>query len=146
MKPITQVLILTLVVVAFAATSATAQPNWPENHRLYFCDFTWPDGSGGSSVIYFEGLPEKAHVFPDGNQIKRGRRILFVGGNKLDNGVALAWKPKELKDPPGGTNLEFILDLDPPIQCKRFENYGDFYLKFFDCSNRIEQQCSRRPH
>ncbi len=133
--------------LSLAAQAAAAdQPNWPDNYRRYFCHYTWPDGSGGSSLIYFKNLPPEAHTFPDGNQIKRGALVTrLASGHQWAENVDLAWKPRELPDPkrPPGTNLELTLP-GPHIQCKNFQNFGDFKLEFFSCEpNKIVQSCDR---
>ncbi len=138
-------LLSTILALSLAASAAAAEPNWPENYRRYLCNYEWPNGSGGRSVIYFKDLPAQAHVFPDGNQLKRGVLVTQLpDGFTLTDKADLAWKPKELPDPPGGTNIELTLPrTEPPIQCKRFENFGDYLLKFYECSNGITQTCTR---
>ncbi len=139
-------LLSAILALSLAASAAAAEPNWPENYRRYFCAHEWPDGSGGTSLIWFTNLPSQAHVFPDGNQLKRGvLHTRLADGYQFSEKADLAWKPKELPDPPRGTNFELTLPRaqPEPIQCKRFENYGDFRLEFFECSNEITQTCTR---
>ncbi len=128
--------------LSFAAQAAP-KPDWPENYRRYFCEYTWPNGSGGTSLIYFKDLPPTAHTFPDGNQLKRGKLVTrLASGHQWSNNVALAWKPRELPDPKGGTNFELSI-AEPNIQCKNFQNFGDYRLEFFTCNNEIVQSCQR---
>ncbi len=129
--------------LSFAAQAAP-QPNWPDNYRRYFCEYTWPSGSGGTSMIYFKNKPPTTHTLPDGNQIKRGKLITrLANGHQWAENVDLAWKPRELPDPKGGTNLELTLPV-PEIQCKNFQNFADYDLKFNIClPSGITQSCER---
>jgi hypothetical protein len=133
-------LLLLAALAVFALPVSAAQPLWPLNNLVYGCTYQWPDGSGGTSTIYFTGLWANPHIFPDGNQLKRGTLVTLLPGQPaIQDGATLAWKPNELPDPPGGTNFE--LTLQNGIQCKRFRNYGHLLFTFDTCNNGIVQTC-----
>lgn len=137
--------LLAMLFLALPVLAEKAEPNWPENGARYYCHYRWPNGADGTSFIRFADLPAQAHVFPDGNQIKRGLLYTRIGNHEWSEAVALAWKPREFPDPKYGTNFELTLPHAQPqsIQCKNFQNFGDYRLTFDTCSNGIYQSCFR---
>jgi hypothetical protein len=135
-------------LLAAAALPAAAQsPDWPENNFLYNCSYTLGNGAQGTAVVKFTNLPAQSIVFPDGNQLKRGRLVQYIPGisnpqTTLDDRADLAYKPAELPSPPYGTRFELTLP-DDGIQCKNFVNFFDFNLHFSQCSNGTVMNCSR---
>ena len=142
---------LGILSLSLAPAAAAAAPYWPHNGRVYTCLFKW-EGSNEPPLeqkIEFRNLPAEAHVFPDGNQIKRGVLVttIVATGFQFSEKVDLAWKPRELPDPRGGTNFELTLPLAQPksIQCKNFQNFwypwAHYRLTFSTCSNKATQVC-----
>ena len=127
-----------------APALANGQPHWPNNHERFRCVYQFDGGTSGNSIVWFENLPRQAHVFPDGNQLKRGTLVTVVGGEILRDNAVVAWKPNELPDPPGGSNFELTLPRTQPdpIQCKNLGRYSS-RLEFETCSNGIRQSCFR---